>query len=71
MNEAQKRDEGMVAIHRMVVLIDEQAPPVEADEDDLTEENTLDLSPYEVVRTMDALDAELVPWLVNEELGGL
>jgi len=66
MNEAKKRNEDMVTIHKMVVLIDEQAPSVPADEDDLTEENTLDLSPYEVVRTMDELDAELTPWLVNE-----
>lgn len=73
MSEQAKRNEDMVAIHRMVVLIDEQAPAVEVDEheeDTLESESTVDLAPFEIAwREEFEADAELTPWIVNEEHG--
>lgn len=70
MNQAEERNEDMVAIHRMVVLIDEQAPPVPADEEDEdTVEDTVQLAPYEIARLLDEVAIEVVPWVVAEEHG--
>lgn len=66
----QTENTDQIARLKCIIIEAEQAPPVPADEEEFTEENTLELAPYEVVRTMDELDAELTPWIVNEELGG-